>query len=109
MRFLVDAQLPPGLVRLFREAGLQAVHVTDVGLLNAGDNEIRAYAVSEGMIVVTKDEDFAVARRLSASAPAVMWVRIGNATNRVLMERLRPVLAEVLDALAGGEPIVEVG
>ena len=108
MKFLVDAQLPPGLVRLFKEAGHQAVHVADVGLLNAGDDGIRVYAVNEGMIVVTKNEDFAIMHRLSENAPAVVWVRIGNATNRVLMGRLRPVLPEVLDALAGGESIVEV-
>jgi predicted nuclease of predicted toxin-antitoxin system len=80
----------------------------DVGLLNAGDDEIRVYAVNEGMTIVTKDEDFAIMRRLSANSPAVVWVRIGNATNRVLVERLRPVLTEVLDALADGESIVEV-
>ena len=108
MRFLIDAQLPPGLVSIFIQAGHEAVHVTDVGLLTKDDVKIGAYAAKAGMIVVTKDEDFATMRRLSASAPKVIWVRIGNATNRALRMRIQPLMAEILAALAAGEQIIEV-
>ena len=108
MRFLIDAQLPPGLVNLFVDAGHEAVHVTDVGLLTEQDTKIGTYAVQEGMIIVTKDEDFAQMRLLPSETPTVLWIRIGNATNRVLATRLQPLLGEALTALASGEKIVEI-
>ena len=108
MRFLIDAQLPPGLVKLFVEAGHEVVHVMDLGLLSEGDAKIGAYAARESMIVVTKDEDFVQMRLLSSEVPGVLWIRIGNATNRVLTMRLQPLLREVLAALAAGEKVVEI-
>ena len=107
MHFLIDAQLPPALVELFREAGHDAVHVSDLGLLMARDSEIRAIAVKREMVIVTKDEDFVTMRRLSDRAPRVVWIRTGNMTKRALIARLRPVLEEVCEALAEGEAIVE--
>ena len=38
----------------------------------------------------------------------VVWIRIGNVTTRVLWERLSPVLADILDAIDGGESVVEI-
>ncbi|HEY5565917.1 MAG TPA: DUF5615 family PIN-like protein [Gammaproteobacteria bacterium] len=108
MRFLIDAQLPPGLARLFITASQEAVHVTDVGLLTENDVEIGAYAAKAQMIIVTKDEDFVTMRRLSSRAPKVVWVRIGNATSRALTMRMQPLMVEILAALAAGEEVVEV-
>ncbi len=108
MRFLIDAQLPPGLVNMFIDAGHEAVHVTDVGLLSEPDTRIWAYAVRERMIVVTKDEDFVQMRLFSSEAPRVLWIRIGNATNRMLAMRLQPLLGEALAALESGEVVVEI-
>ena len=108
MRFLIDAQLPPGLADLFKAAGHDAVHVMDVGLLRAGDIKIGAYAVKANMVVVTKDEDFAVMRRPSKGAPKVVWLRLGNTTNRVLRARMGPALVEILAALGAGEDVIEV-
>jgi predicted nuclease of predicted toxin-antitoxin system len=108
VRFLIDAQLPPGLVNLFVDAGHEAVHVTDIGLLTEQDTRIGTYALQEGMIVVTRDEDFVQMRLLSSETPRVLWIRIGNATNRVLAMRVQPLLGEALSALASGEKIVEI-
>ena len=108
MRFLIDAQLPPSLASLFTQAGQEAVHVTDVGLLTENDVKIGAYAAKAGMIIATKDEDFVTMRGLSSRAPKVVWVRIGNATSRALTMRMQPLMAEILAALAAGEEIIEV-
>jgi predicted nuclease of predicted toxin-antitoxin system len=108
VRFLIDAQLPPGLMNLLVDAGHEAVHVTDVGLLTEPDTTICAYAVREEMIVVTKDEDFVQMRLLSTEVPRVLWIRIGNATNRILALRVQPRLGEALTALESGEEVVEI-
>jgi predicted nuclease of predicted toxin-antitoxin system len=80
----------------------------EVGLLTAGDARISAYAAEAQMIVVTKDEDFTTMRRHASRAPKVVWLRIGNTTNRALRTRLKPLLPEILAALAAGEELVEV-
>ena len=82
--------------------------MTEVGLLTEDDGKIAAYAARAGMIVVTKDEDFATMRRLSSRAPKVLWVRIGNATTRALTARIQPLMPEILAALAAGEDVIEV-
>jgi predicted nuclease of predicted toxin-antitoxin system len=108
VRFLIDAQLPPDLASLFESFGFESVHVLDVGLLHATDNEIRVYAIREKMVIVTKDEDFAIMKRLTPKGPPIVWIRIGNTTKRALTERMRPKMKEVLDALLAGEAIVEI-
>lgn len=108
MRFLIDAQLPPALKSLFIDAGHDAAHVADVGMLTESDATIGAYAAEAEMIIVTKDEDFVTMRRLSSRAPRVVWVRIGNATSRALRMKMEPLMPETLSALAAGEEIVEI-
>jgi predicted nuclease of predicted toxin-antitoxin system len=108
VRFLIDAQLPPALKDLFIEAGYDAAHVAEVGMLTESDARIGAYAAEAGMIIATKDEDFVTTRRLSPRAPRVVWIRIGNATSRVLRTTMEPLMPETLSALAAGEGIVEI-
>lgn len=109
MRFLVDAQLPPALARWLTARGHQAEHVFDLGRDAATDKWIWSHAAAVGAVIVTKDEDFVVLRTLDAGGPTVVWVRLGNTTNRQLFESLEPVWPAVVQALAQAEKLVEVG
>jgi predicted nuclease of predicted toxin-antitoxin system len=40
--------------------------------------------------------------------PQVLWVRIGNSTNRVLRQAFQDVLPEILQALEAGERVIEI-
>ncbi len=62
MKFLIDAQLPPGFAGWFEARGHAAVHVFDVGLGAARDAAIAARAESENEVLVSKDEDFLILR-----------------------------------------------
>lgn len=42
------------------------------------------------------------------AAPAVVWLRTGNCTNRVLFAWLEPLLPEILRQLESGQRLVEV-
>jgi predicted nuclease of predicted toxin-antitoxin system len=108
MRLLVDAQLPPEFARWLGEHGLAAKPVRELGLRDSDDGSIWNFAVSGDWTIVTKDEDF-VARCLgNPSAPAVIWFRIGNCTNRILFAWIEPMLPEIKRRLTAGEKIVEV-
>ncbi|MBM3854699.1 MAG: hypothetical protein FJ399_16360 [Verrucomicrobia bacterium] len=108
MKFLVDAQLLPALVRWLREAGHEAGHVEDVGLREGGDSAIWTHALQSGAAVVTKDEDFAARSAQAATAPVIVWLRIGNTTNRALRAWIEPRLPGISGLLAQGSRLVEV-
>ena len=107
MKFLVDAQLPPRLAVWLRAKGYDAKHVEDVGLRDSDDSDVRAFAATEGTIVVTKDRDFA-APPLIGSPPSVLWVRTGNAPTRVILERFEANWAQIEAYLAQGFAVVEL-
>ena len=108
MRWIVDAQLPPALAHLLRRRGHEAEHVEDVGLRHSGDDAIWRHAMENGAVIVTKDEDFPLRAWVSRAAPAIVWLRIGNASRRALFAWLEPLLPEIEDRIGAGEKVVEV-
>ena len=108
MRFLVDAQLPPALGRWLGEHGLSAAPVRELGLRDSDDGSIWNFAVAGDWTVLTKDEDFVARCVGNPSAPLVVWLRIGNCTNRVLFAWLGPLLPEIKSRLNAGERFIEV-
>lgn len=108
MRFLVDAQLPPALAPWLGKQGLPATPVRDLGLRESDDGSIWNFATSGGWTVITKDEDFVARCVGNPAAPAIVWLRIGNCTNRVLFAWLEPFLSEINNRLSQGEKFIEV-
>lgn len=108
MIFLIDAQLPPALSHWLIQLGHEAEHVDDLGLRDAEDFEIWDYAFRKEAIIVTKDEDFAERVARTTSGPVIVWLRIGNATNRALMLWLAPRWAEITELLDTGNRLIEV-
>jgi predicted nuclease of predicted toxin-antitoxin system len=108
VRFLVDTQLPAALARWLREKGHQAEHVLDVNLAQSKDTPIWRYAQQNGAVIVTKDEDFAEWVRRGRPGPAVLWLRIGNASTRNLLIWLEPLLPQIVQKLGQNERLVEV-
>jgi predicted nuclease of predicted toxin-antitoxin system len=104
--FLIDAQLPPAFARWLGQRGHEVLHVTDVGLLSASDRRIADFAQKHALTLVTKDEDFVLLRL--PDRYALVWLRIGNATNRALTAWLEPRWTEVERLLRSGERFVEV-
>ena len=107
MRFLFDAQLPPGLGRWLSEWLHTCDHVNDVDLGAATDDRIEAWARALRAIVWSADPAFAERAR-NAPGLQVVWLRCGNTTNAALRARLAPHLNEIEAALAEGEVLVEV-
>ncbi len=108
MKFLIDAQLPPALARWVQEQGFDAQHVETLGLGDAEDHVIWAQAITIDAIIITKDEDFAARAAREATAPVIVWLRIGNATNRVLIQWLQPRWTQIVSLLNDGDQLIEV-
>ena len=108
MKFVVDHQLPPALARFLERQRHEASHVRELGLAKTADVAIWAYASSNGLIVVSKDEDFfflATTRYLEAK---LLWVRTGNCRTPFLLERFRINLPVMIQAFQDGAIIVEL-
>ena len=107
MRFIIDAQLPPGLARWLTDVGHEARHVEEVGLREAEDRPIWRYAQEQASVIITKDEDFAEWVRRGRVGPAVVWLRIGNCSNLALQAWLEPLLPAIIRQLEQGERLIE--
>jgi predicted nuclease of predicted toxin-antitoxin system len=105
--FLVDAQLPPSLAEALRQAGCQAIHLIDLGLLAATDEQIWVEAISRSAVLVTKDRDFALRGAASTDGPAILWVRVGNTSNRKLIELALGALPKIIEAVERDEAVIE--
>jgi predicted nuclease of predicted toxin-antitoxin system len=108
MRFMVDAQLPPALARWLGEHSCAATPVREVGLRESDDGSIRNFASAGDWVLITKDEDLVERWLNSVEGPPIVWLRIGNCTNRVLFAWLEPLLPEIRKQLESGQRIVEV-
>ena len=108
MKFLVDAQLPPALAVWLREAGHDAQAVRELGLREAEDAQIWYHALKTGAVLITKDEDFPARAQQTEPAPVVVWLRIGNSSNRALRQWFLPQLPQVLAWIEQGVRVLEV-
>jgi predicted nuclease of predicted toxin-antitoxin system len=108
MRFVVDANLPPALATWLIQQAYDDVHTTELGLEAAEDIEIWRYGETIDAIIITKDEDFALLKARDANGPQVVWVRIGNAIRRVLLQRLATAWPTIIEKLEERHGIVEV-
>ena len=89
MKLLFDHNLPPGLVARLSDLFPYSEHVFNLGLDRASDLEIREYARSEGLVIVTKDADFSDMCVLKGFPPKIVWIRRGNCSTSDLEELLR--------------------
>ena len=106
MRFLVDECLPARFAGVLRAAGHDAVHVSDMGLLAAPDEDVMAAAAEEGRVLLSADTDFgellAVGKRL---APSLVLFR-GSAAPHRRAQVLLDNLDQVADDLRAGAVVV---
>ena len=76
VKLLLDQGLPRSAAVLLREAGIDAVHVGEIGYATADDASILARGREEGRIVVTLDTDFHALLAMSgAEKPSVVRIR----------------------------------
>ncbi len=106
MKFIVDAQLPPGLCTWLQARGFEAQHVFNIGLGGASDIAIAERAIAENAFIISKDEDFLILRLPDRFG--FIWLRVGNATTKSLIGWLEARWEQVDELLVAGERLVEL-
>jgi predicted nuclease of predicted toxin-antitoxin system len=96
MKFIVDAQLPRDLANFLKMHGHEAVHTAELPEKNhTPDEKIRCMADAEGLIVVSKDDDFVTSHLLHGTPKRVLLISTGNISNPELIQ----IMQENFDAL----------
>lgn len=103
MRFLVDANLSPVVAGALRDAGHDALHVADLGLVTADDDRILDAAAQDDRIILTADADFGALLAIGGLAkPSVVLLRsadhLGPPSQAALVLANLPQLAADLEA-----------
>ncbi|MCU0253779.1 MAG: DUF5615 family PIN-like protein [Acidobacteria bacterium] len=108
MKFLVDNALSPRLADGLRDAGHDAVHVRDLGLAGATDDELFRLAASEKRVLLSEDTDFGtiLALRSERRPWALLFRRMSDRSARALLAILLANLDVVSAALDAGAVVV---
>jgi predicted nuclease of predicted toxin-antitoxin system len=89
MKILLDANISWKLINRLKPVFGECAHVDLIGLdAPAVDIDIWNYALDNGYIIITKDNDFADLLELSGFPPKVVLLKTGNNSSRALMELL---------------------
>ena len=77
MRVLLDQGVPRSAATLLREAGVDALHVADLGMSSADDADILAWCREHAAVAVTLDADFHASIALSGgTTPSAIRLRV---------------------------------
>ena len=103
MKLLLDQGLPRSAAALLTAAGIDTVHVGDLGLSAAADATILQSGLEADRTVVTLDADFHALLAMSgAIAPSVIRIRIEGLHGEALAELLVTVIAQCTADLERG-------
>jgi predicted nuclease of predicted toxin-antitoxin system len=108
LKFLIDQNLPVGLLDVLEGLGHEALHVKHLNLSTATDHRIWDVAVSLGAVIVSKDSDFIGFAARGAPGTALVRLRIGNCANTTLYDIVRRGWVNVVARLEADEAVVEV-
>ncbi len=107
MKFLVDNALSFRLAEGLRDAGHDALHVRDVGLQTATDEEIFEKAQSTDRIIISADTDFGTLLALRASSkPSVILFRRSDKQPDEQLQLIKHNTSQIEEALTKGAVVI---
>jgi predicted nuclease of predicted toxin-antitoxin system len=106
MKLLLDQGLPRSAAKWLREAGIDTVHVSEIGYSTADDAAILQRGRDEERIVITLDADFHALLALSrATTPSVIRIRIEGLNGQKAADLIQAVLIRCTEDLEQGAVI----
>lgn len=103
MKLLIDMNLPPAWAQALEEAGIKAAHWSQIGVCDAPDSDIMAYALSAGWVILTRDLDFGtLLAKNMAIGPSVVQIRAEKANPGIIAAQVIPILRQAAAELENG-------
>jgi predicted nuclease of predicted toxin-antitoxin system len=87
---------------------LRAFSLRDIDMKGAKDELIFRRAKQEVDAILTKDEDFLRLVHKHGPPPSIIWVTVGNTSNRRMKELLTDRLPRTLQLIKEGNAVVEI-
>ena len=110
MKLVLDEGLPLRAASLMRDAGIEAVHVLEIGMGGAPDQAVLDKARLDGAVVVTLDADFhQILAATGADRPSVIRVRTEGIGYQQLAELLSNVIKRRGVELDAGAAVSVIG
>lgn len=106
MKLLFDQNLSYKLAAQVADVFAQSSHVRLLGMRDAVDDFIWAFARREEFTLVTKDDDFEDMAILKGYPPKVVVIRLGNCATSQVESLLRMKTAVIRDFIAHSEDAV---
>ena len=109
MRFLADMGISHTVVRILRELGHEAIHLSEEGQQRLSDALIITKARAEDRVILNHDLDFARLMAISEdSKPSAITFRLTDMRPRNVLAHLSPALSQFAFELENGA-LVTVG
>ena len=105
-RILLDQGLAPHAAAILRHYGLDAVHVSEIGMETAEDIQIMEKARTDDRVCVTLDHDFHAHLAMTGHGrPSVVLLRVQGLDAQGQADLIRSVYARCEDALSEGAAV----
>jgi predicted nuclease of predicted toxin-antitoxin system len=109
MKILLDANISLKLINKLKPVFGECAHVDLVGLdVPAEDIDIWNYALDNGYIIITKDNDFVDLLEMNGFPPKVVLIKTGNNRSQALMELLENVKPMIEDLERNNYGLLEI-
>ena len=103
MKVLIDMNLSPAWVKSFTDAGIHAIHWSQVGAPNAPDLEIFNWEIANNFLVFTHDLDFGTLLAANKTkCPSVIQIRTQDVTPENISKTIISVLNRLKDNIEKG-------
>ena len=100
MKFLIDAQLPRSLKRLFIENVYDCIHTFDLKSGNkTSDKIINKISIEEKRIVITKDSDFFHSFIINNEPYKLIFVKLGNTSKNEILNFFSVRFSEIISKI----------
>lgn len=103
MQFLLDMGAAPRTAAMLRDQGHDAVHLRELGMQQAHDEDILAMSAAQHRVLITFDLDFSRLLALrSLARPSVILYRLERYTTEVINQSLLTLIRDHEEALDAG-------
>ena len=96
IRLYTDEHVPRAVARGLRERGVDTLRVAEAEMLGASDEEHLAFALGEGRVLLTQDDDFLRLHASGVEHAGIVYARQPRAVGDLIHGLV--LVVEVLDA-----------
>ena len=112
LEFWIDLNLPPQMaIWLTEEFGVNAKSFKELLFTNVADVDVFKLAAKKAnkIIITTKDVDFSNYQKFAGAPPRILYLNIGNISNKNLKILIQDRFSEILNLfLTTNDPLVEI-